>query len=192
MLLEILSGGVFLLFAISIKFCFYSLNINNIIYFVLFILYFASLFIIAGIDKENINIQRSVLVFALVVAMCYMTYVCIQNSEIIYTYIIYLCLTIFLLMLDIIYTKKKKKQSYVIGCLMLILYIHVFSDSNVSFLTIILTLFYIGLNFILVYLKKVQRLNKNTNEPIKKPIGFYLCVSNILLIILTNILSNYI
>src|SRR5699024_3615851 len=97
LLLEILSGMVFLLFALSLKADVYNLDTNLIIYFLLFILYIASLFIIAGIDKERTQIQKSLLIFGMVIAFMYMTYVCIQDFEAIYTYIIYLALTIILL-----------------------------------------------------------------------------------------------
>lgn len=63
LLLEILSGITFLALALSLKLDFYNIDINKLIYFSFFILYIASLFIIAGIDKERKELQRSVLLF---------------------------------------------------------------------------------------------------------------------------------
>ena len=53
-LLELLSGVVFLLFAVSIKFSVFTLNQDILVYILFGILYISTLFIIAGIDRENI------------------------------------------------------------------------------------------------------------------------------------------
>ena len=51
LLLEVLSGVVFVLFAFSMKLSLFTLNPSILVYFVFGILYIATLFIIAGIDK---------------------------------------------------------------------------------------------------------------------------------------------
>ena len=181
---------VFLLFALAVKLDIYNLSYNSMTNFIIFILYITSLFIIAGIDKENINIQRSVLLYAFVVAVCYMTYVCIQNYDAIYTYIIYMIITIMLLSADIIYCKYKQKQSYIIGCLMLILYMLVFSESRIMYLTIMTSIVLLGTSMLFTLINKKKKIHHNENEILKKPIGFYLCISNIALIILSNFLIN--
>ena len=63
LLLEILSGLVFVLFAMSLKLSLLGSNISTIVYFVFGLFYMATLFIIAGIDKENLKIEKSVLLF---------------------------------------------------------------------------------------------------------------------------------
>ena len=60
-LLEILSGIVFVLFAMAIKLSIFTVTISTMVYFVFALLYFVTLFIIAGIDKEKRQIQKSVL-----------------------------------------------------------------------------------------------------------------------------------
>src|SRR5574344_1653576 len=55
-LLEIFSGIVFVLFALSTKINIYNLNNSTIIYYVFGCLYVVGLFIIAGIDKERTEI----------------------------------------------------------------------------------------------------------------------------------------
>lgn len=193
--LEILSGMVFLLFALSIKLDVLNLNTSVIIYFLLFILYIASLFIIAGIDKENISIQKALLVFGIVLSFAYMTYVCIQNSEAIYTYIIYLTLIILLLAADTLFIKKKLKASYLIENLMLVLYMVIFSEPFITYLTIAMALGWMGAEGFIKRIRekaKSKVVTKVKDNEIKIPIGFHLCVSNILLIIVYNFLCNWV
>ncbi len=56
-----MSGVVFVLFAVSLNLDILHTDMNTWIYFIFGILYLASLFIIAGIDKERTYIQKSVL-----------------------------------------------------------------------------------------------------------------------------------
>lgn len=195
LLLEILSGMVFLLFALSLKLDVYNLDADLMIYFLLFILYIASLFIIAGIDKEKIQIQNSLLIFGMVIAFIYMIYVCIHNDQAIYTYIIYLVLTIILLTVNIAYIRKKLHDSYTIQVLMLILYMLVFSGNIIIYTTIIITLLGISVGLLV---KKIEEISKRKvvsiikDDDIKIPIGFYLCISNITLILINNFLSNWV
>ncbi len=81
LLLEILSGTVFLLFALSLKVNFANIGTNEIIYFLFSTLYMAVLFIIAGIDKEKFQIHKSVLFFGLVTMIAFMIYACISRRK---------------------------------------------------------------------------------------------------------------
>ena len=66
LLLEMLSGFVFVLFSMSIKINILNISISALVYFVFGLLYIATLFIIAGIDKEKFQVQKSVLLFGYV------------------------------------------------------------------------------------------------------------------------------
>lgn len=178
LLLEILSGIVFLLFALSLNIHIPNIQMLTVITFSFYILYFVTLFLIAGIDKENKNIQKSVLVFGTIVSIAYMTYVCITNSQAIYTYIIYFAILIMLWILDTISLKRKGEQNYLLRTLILLLYMLIFSNSLVLYFTIIFAL--IGVVLQMLYFRaKKQKISK-------LPIGFYLCISNIALIIIRN------
>ncbi len=181
LLLEILSGLVFLLFALSLKMSFLNMDLNTIIYFSLFILYFVSLFIIAGIDKEKIQVQKSLLVFGIVLSCIYMIYVCIGGFDLqtIYTYIIYLVSIILILIMDIIFMKKKNYENYTMQVLLLSIYMMIFSGTYIFYLTAVLAL----IGILLVSLNK---------EKEKIPIAFYLCISNIIIIIAYNFLCNWV
>ena len=193
LLLEILSGTVFLLFALSLKLEVLNLNTSMIIEFLFFILYIASLFIIAGIDKEKIQIQKALLIFGMVVSFTYMTYVCIQNNQAIYTYIIYLILTIILLGIDTLYLRKKLIEGYPIKVAMLVLYMLILTGAQVTYATIIMTLLLIAIAFIINVIReraKKKAVIHTDKDNLKVPVGFYL--SNILLILISNFLSNWV
>ncbi len=87
-ILELLSGMVFVLFAMSIKI--YTLEISKMVYFIFGLLYIAGLFIICGIDKERIQIQNEVILYMSIVEALYMIYLYVIEKTSIYRYVIYL------------------------------------------------------------------------------------------------------
>lgn len=188
-LFEILTGLTFLLFTISLKIDIYNLNLNIIIYFVLAILYLTGLFIIAGIEKEKSIIQKSVLIYSGFVSLVYMIYSYTLINKNVYEYVIYLSFMVILLFLDVKFLKKKLKYDYWIQILILILHMLIFSGAYNTIYTIVLAILSIGINNILLYMHK--RKSKIVSKNNKTPIAFYLCISNILVIIITNFIINY-
>lgn len=176
-LLEILSGITFLLLFISLKMNIYSINI---IYTFLNFIYIAILFIIAGIDKENIKIEKGPLTFGFIFEFIYIIYECTLKNIDVYKYVIYLALLILVLLLSIISLKRSMKEKYFIQILFLSLYMIIFGGSIIYILSVILTLLSIAFY-------KIANKDKE-----KIPIGFYLCVSNIIVIIITNFVCNYV
>lgn len=190
-LLEILSGIVFVLFTASLKIDLVKLDMNQIIYLTIGILYFASLFILAGIDKEKNTICKSVLAYNLFVCLLYMIYSCTMNYYNVYAYVIYLILIIILLMINNYKLKKKLEQSYIVEILILLISMTTISKEYATIFTIMLTLFSIG---IYLLLKKVKDRNRKmivNHKEEKLPIAFFLCVSNIIVIILSNFICNF-
>lgn len=57
-LYSIFIGAIFILIAYILKLDVYSLSVSSIIRYFITILYFSTLIIIAGIDKENIKIEK--------------------------------------------------------------------------------------------------------------------------------------
>lgn len=187
-LLEIMSGIVFVLFAMSLKLNILQTETNTWIYFIFGLLYLASLFIIAGIDKEKIQIQKSVLLFGFVVQAIYIIYLYIvENNFNIYRYVIYLSIICILMLIDIFILRKKAKNSYVIENLLLCMLMLGYTYETITILTIIFTLLCIALQMLLSKINKKKNIRKN-EEITKIPIGFYLCVTNIVCLIVTNFL----
>lgn len=190
-IIEVLSGLVFLLFAISLKADIFNLPLELIIYFWFYIIFFCSLFIIAGIDKERSTIQKSVLLFSIIVAICYMIYVCIMKHTSIYTYIISLTGIAVLLVLDSVFLQKKLSENYVINILILSMVMIIFSGQEVFYYTVVLSLFIIGIKLCIIRIKNISKkksvINTNNNE-IDISIAFILSISNIFMIIVSNLL----
>ncbi len=193
LLLEVLSGFTFLLFVLSLKIDILFITTNQIIDIMFYFIYISTLFIIAGIDKENFQIQKSVLNFGLILSILFMIYVCISERSAIYTYIILICMIIFLLILDTIYLKKKSNSNYTINILLLSLYMMIFTKSENYYYSVALTLLLISLKMFIqkvkVLCKKQNMTNKEKTKELKIPIGFYLCVSNIILLLVANFAS---
>ncbi len=188
LLLELMSGIIFVLFAVSLKLNIFTTNINTWIYFIFGLLYLATLFIIAGIDKERIKIEKSVLLFGFIVQAIYIIYLYIvENNFNIYRYVIYLGIICILTLIDIFILRRKAKNSYVVENLLLCVLALGFTYETVTILTITFTLICIAIQLILnkVTFKKIKNVKKE--ETVKIPIGFYLCVTNIICLIAVNL-----
>jgi len=190
-LLEILSGISFVLFAISFNINFLNIEIHKIVLLGLGILYFSALVIIAGIDKEKREIQKSVLFYGLFVSVIYMIYSCTINYNNVYAYVIYLAFIVALLILDNYFLKRKLKESYLTQLLILLVIMVIFSTEYVIIYTIILTLLSIGISILIEKIKNHKPTVKIDNKQIKVPFAFYICVSNIIVIIITNFMYYF-
>lgn len=182
LLLEIFSGFVFLFYALSFKFNFIYFEQYKLISFAIGILYFVSLFIIAGIDKEKINIQKSLLIYGFVLSFVYILYVCTILKYNVYSYAIYLLFMLIFLIINEIIMHKLHKNIYLIQLITLSIYMIIFSNIIGYLITLILTLIIIFIFNIIKFIKK---------KDYKIPIGFYLCIINIIYIISTNFVQYY-
>ena len=185
LLLEILSGIVFVLFAVSIKLNVLEASVSTIVYFVFGLLYLATLFIIAGIDKEKNQVEKSVLLFGYIVEALYIVYLYIvEKDPNIYRYVIYLAIICTLVVLDTIALRKKAKNSYPIDILLLCMFILTFTYPAVSILTILMTLLITA--FYIMFQKNYHAKSKVIKASDKLPTAFFLCISNAIILLITN------
>lgn len=197
LLLEILSGIVFVLFAISIRFSIWNvvfLDKQVISYLVAGLLYIATLFIIAGIDKENIKIEKPVLLFGFICVTLYMMYLYIVGIETnVYRYVICLVSFLILTFTDTIYIRKNTKENYTIDILLLLIVMLMFTYETVCIYTIIITMVAIAIQLILkrICIKKNKCVKKQETVNTKIPIGFYMCIANIVALIVSNLYIFY-
>lgn len=190
-LYSIFIGAIFILIAYILKLDVYSLSVSSIIRYFITILYFSTLIIIAGIDKENIKIEKKVLSFGTIVALIYMIYMCVINSAVIYKYAIYLMIHIILMTLDMFLLKKRAKDSYTIDTLILLNIMLMCWDVRILFYTVWITILTILIDLIILKIRQKKSGNKQIKLS-EVPIGFFLCVSNMVAIGIQIIISNYI
>ena len=184
-IIEILSGITLVLIAYASKISFLNLDVRTLIEIGFLVLYLSGIVIIAGIDLEKRQIEKSVIYYAIGILVFYIIYLCIVDTPNIYRYIMYLSITLILLILDTIKLKKKAKTSYTLSILILLLTMAVFTGETVTILTIIMTLLVIAFYLLLHKIKnrknKVSSKDKELCENLN--FGFYLAISNIIMLI---------
>ncbi len=176
-IIELLTGIVFVLFAISI--CNILKSIEILVYLILGLLYITGLIIISGIDKEKGLINEGVLLYELLVISAYIIYLYILGNVNIYRYVIYLFIILALLINDTLYLKRKLKNNYAIQIALLSIIMACFSGSINFVVTAIITIFAVAIRNIL------YKFTKEKNK--KVPIAYFLCISNIIVLIIANI-----
>lgn len=97
------------------------------------------------------------------------------------------------MLIDIFYLRKKVKDNYPIEVLLLSILMIAFTYELQYAITVTMTLLTIA--FVLIFSKiknrKAKSIKTKKNKDIKLPIGFFMCVSNIIVLIITNAISFY-
>ncbi len=125
-------------------------------------------------------------VYGVVISIMYIVYLCIVEQTNIYRYGIYLILYIIILVLDTMLLKKCAKNSYVIGILLMIMVMVIFTGEVITRNTIIATLLAIFFYLLLFQMKQRKRKNKKSDKQIANElrIGFFLGTFHIILLML--------
>ncbi len=184
LLLEVLTGIVFLLFAMSININFYEIELDKLVYLVCGMLYMAGLIILAGIDKENKKIFKPILVYEIVVLSLYMIYLYIVEKANIYRYVIYLLIMFIIFIIDTVKLKNNKQESYYLEIMILCIIQATFTYRYAFLLTVIITLIIVAIYNLIMKIK-----NKKNDEKMRIPFGYYLCITNIIVMICINFLA---
>ena len=202
LILETLSGIVFVLAYISMKIniqdianLYIGVNTNRtlekLIYLLAFICFYITNALIIGIDKEYKNINKKVLIFGIITQTLYMLYLYIVEKINIYRYGIYLIIMFILCMISM---KNKgvgvdgpartngKTKTYIIQNLIYLTYIMTFINNlNILFIVLLTTICV----FIDKNKKSVGVLPKGDPKK-QQPIGFYLGISSIIIVLIQN------
>ena len=95
------------------------------------------------------------------------------------------------LILDTYILKQTLKSNYALQVLILCMYMLIYSQVELFILTLEFTIFTIMFEEILLKIKEMIRKNpiRDVNTQKKLPIGFYLCISNIVVIIISNLVK---
>lgn len=189
LLLEILTGIVFLLFAMSINISFENIEINKLIYLILGFLYIVGLIIIAGIDKEKNTITKSLLIYETIIITAYIVYLYIVEKSNIYRYAIYLFVLFIFILIENLYLKKKLKDNYTLQILELSIIMAIFTREITYVATVIFTLLLIAIKPIINKILNGNKNEKNKSDYSNLPFGFYLVCSNIISFIIVNFIT---
>ncbi len=90
LILEITSGIILLVYGLSLNMSFQEMTIYKIVQFFFGMIFITAILIIAGIDKERKQIQKQVLIFAIILVFIYILYLSIVEKTNIDRYAIYL------------------------------------------------------------------------------------------------------
>lgn len=194
LILEMLSGALFVIMAYALKLSIFNLNQTAIIEFCFIVLYLTFVILISGIDKENRNMDKAVNIYGIAISMIYMVYLCIVEKANIYRYGIYLVLYIAILIYDTLTLKKKAKSTYTSGILLSIITMIIFTSEYITGLSIVVALLAIAIYILIYKIKNMANKNRKTDKQITDniSIGFYIGFSNVLLFIVALLYNNYI
>lgn len=191
LILEILGGVVFVLFALIFNISIENLTKENIIIYVFTVLYLTELILISGIDKEYNKINKNVLAYGIIISILYMIYLYTVEATSIYRYAIYLAIFAILLLVDTFLLKRYAKDSNIINLLILLNIILIFTEKDIFIATIATAIFEIFLYFIIENMSK-KTYNKSKKIQISKiPIGFFIGTSNIIILLAIAVTNNY-
>lgn len=194
LILEMLSGALFVIMAYALKLSIFNLNKIAIIEFCFIVLYITFVILISGIDKENRNMDKAVNIYGITISIIYMVYLCIVEKANIYRYGIYLILYIAILIFDTITLKKKAQSTYTSGILLSVITMVIFTSEYITGLSIVVALLAITIYVLIHKIKNITNKNKKTDKQITDNIsfGFYIGFSNVLLFIMALLYNNYI
>ena len=193
LILEILSGLVFVIIAYAMKINFETLTLSKIVQYGFIVLYLTFIILISGIDKENRKIDKYVSMYGIIISIMYMIYLCVLEQASIYRYGIYLILYIVILILDTITLRWYAKNSYIAGLLLMIITSVIFTGEYVTGNSIICTLLGIAFYILIYKIRNLRKRVKKTDKQLtdKISIGFYLGVSNVIILSIVLYFVNY-
>ena len=109
------------------------------------------------------------------------------NTQLNDIYYLYINKLFVLLVIDTVIIRKKGESLYVLQILMLCMYMAIFTDKYIFAVTVIYTLLVIGLYILIGRISTIRKRRvikkQNAKELAKLPIGFYLCIADILVLI---------
>lgn len=191
LILEVISGILFLLWAVSLNINFIYFQTSKLVYLVVSLLYLSGIIIISGIDKEKKMIPKPVILYEVVILSIYMIYLYVLEKANIYRYVIYLFIICVFLIINNIYYRKKLKDNYTIDIIILSILMSVFTGEICYFLTVIFTLLTIAITVIMNSVKNKTKKHVKVKKEydFNLPIGFYLSCSNIILTLIINFIA---
>ena len=179
-ILEIITALLFVVTAYTLDINVANIYTNNIISFIFIILYYTYIIIAVGLDLEKRTMPSKLLAYGVIISIIYMVYLCAKQNITIYTSCIYLILILIMVILNILYTKKRAQSSYIIDLITMLLIMLLFTQQLVCIIMIGGTLISIAL-YILIH--KLQQSKSKLQKEVFNPnvkIVFIMGILNIL------------
>lgn len=195
LILEVLSGLVFLLEYIALNMKFPEFDLGKIIFFISFVFMYITIAIIAGIDKEYRKIHLGVVLFGVIMQGAYILYLYIALGKSIYRYSIYLIVIMLLCLLDTVIVKKTGESKYILEVLIFLSYLISVVGPELMIISVI-----VAIIFMIIY-NLYRKIKQNfydepdilkENEIPKTRIGFFLGISTVLVTIIETFITYYI
>ena len=191
LILEVLSGLVFLITYLSLKMVFPFFDITKIIYFIAFIMFFVTVILVAGIDKEYYYVDKRILLFGLIMHSLYVIYIYMfdYNYYLILQFLVLLTCEFIIFFIDTIWLNNSGESNYIIQLLSFVIYMIMFLAVKYLWIFIVLSIIFI---FIYKMYKKIKIYGIEKPDilqelPITKvPIAFCIGISSIVTVILSN------
>ena len=180
--------GIFL----SSHYTFETLTIHELILFLYQMIFATTLVLIAGIDKSKKKVSKSVIFVGCLIGFAHIIYLYVLGNtgiSSIYKDVIYAAI---IFILAIITSKYKLfRYKYLLEILMICIYMNMFEISEVFLITAILTM--ISLTCLLIVNNYRQKIDKSDilaeeNNNLDIPIAMYLCIANIVAMVIQGIL----
>ena len=105
--------------------------------------------------------------------------------------LIYLIVLVILNLFNMLYYKKKVKNNYTLEILILLVEMCIFTFEICTVYTIIFALLTIAIYSIITFVKRKRYVKIDKNDKAVIPFGFYLAVSNIIVLIISNMIIFY-
>ena len=190
-ILELISGLFFVVVAYLMDFNIQNLTLTKILDFSFLVLYFTFIILMAGIDKENRKIEKSVTMYGIIISIMYMIYLCIIEKASIYRYGIYLICYIIMLIIDTLTLKKTAKNYYINGIILTIITMAIFTEGEIALYSLLIVLVSIVIYMAIEKFKIRKKRNQKVEIGNQITIGYSLAVANVSILILALIMNKF-
>ena len=192
LILEILSGLVFLMAYASFGIHYPNYELRTLVAFVFFVFMYITIVIVAGIDKEYRTIHKGTILFGTIMQVLYILYLYIVEGSNIYRYSIYLVLLLIAGIANYLYFKKFSNNAYILEILLFSFYITFVVGGELFLIITILTIILIIFNTLIQKVKfnmkdKPDILNENEKKSTR--VGFFLGIATILVVLIENVIQ---
>ncbi len=195
-IISLLMGFVSIGAFISLKVTWKTMTILTLIEYLYLMIFIVTLVLIAGIDKKSKRIYKPIIFIGCLVGFVHIIYLYLINNLGVYSIYKYLMYFAVICILSAIIIKKQYfKYSYLLEIMIICMYMNMFVISEVFLITIALTMISIVASIIMQKQKQKRKLDKSDilaekNINVEIPIGMYLCISNIIAMIIQGIEIN--